>query len=81
MKVGDRVKLLGRRVAAIVREVRDVIRTEYGDALKMPDDQGELAGQMVLLEFDKPVRYNKSKTQFQVGWFDAENCVIVCSEE
>ena len=77
MKIGDRVKLPGRRVAATVIEVREMIRTEGGDAIKMPDDQGEVVGQTVLLEFDRPVRYNRSKTQFQVGWFDAENCVMI----
>lgn len=69
--IGDRVKLRGRRVAATVTDVIDVVHTKDGDVVKMPGDQGESVGQIVLLEFDKPVRYNSSKTPFLLGWFGA----------
>jgi hypothetical protein len=92
MKVGDRVKLKGRRVAATVVGIRRLVHSEFGVILDPggdfefavildPGGDFEFAGQSVCLEFDKPVRYNSSKTEFQTGWFDDEDCVIVCSEE
>ena len=58
MKIGDRVKPLGRRVAATVIDVR----------------QSPGGPNMVLLEFDKPVCYSTSEFPFRIAWFGAAEC-------
>ena len=61
MRKGTRVKLKGRRVRATVLDFRAI-----EDGCVVPDGKPGL----VLLEFDKPVRYGRSSLPFTVGWFD-----------
>ena len=61
MNRGDRIKLKGRRIRATVLDFRAI-----EDGCVVPVGRTGL----VLLEFDKPVRYGRSSLPFTVGWFD-----------